>query len=1175
MVACQTDLNEVGVVADGVSAVEFEVGAPQMRSFSDGMTATVLQYAVYEVKGEGTNKTLTYLDALTAAGEDAETLVGGAANVKIELANNKKYAVIFWASAAVDGPYTFNPAAMTVTVNYDGAVCNDESRDAFYAYKEFEVKGAATLGVELRRPFAQLNVGATDLAAALKSRFKPVQSALKVKNACNVLNLVDGTATTTPEDEELTVTFAAAAVPTGETFPVDGNAYMAMSYVLVGKDKGSYDVEYTIKAEDGTEIKHTIGAVPMQANYRTNIYGKLLTSTTDINVEINPDYNEPDYSVYNVMVDGVSYDDFAVAVAKAMELNKPIEFVQNVTIDADETITVPAGKVLTLNLNGHTLSGVTDDADKNDDGTITSADNEVMFDVRGTMNVNKGRVTIKHVGDSYANFGWNACGEVFYVAFNGVLNVNNSHIENFGGVPMAYAIDLVNASATRCDEAGVHLNVESSVLKSSYIPVRVFNNGAGMNHVTIKNSTLEGTSRAFWVHVYTQADDASFFNSGKDTDGNGYKNETLNINIFNPTCNNIFKANSEDRLIEYGFTNEINPDVNGTLPILDGEGKARKGIGLGLDGIYYIFDEDGMIAFSELVNGGETFVGKTAKLVADIDLDGIDFYPIGYNNGDRKYFEGTFDGNNKTIKNLKRWDDVKSRRRSVGLFSQVMNATVKDLTMEDFVAAKYGYEVAVIAGEAVGDCTFENLTFKKGSVVGYNNDTAPVIGWANKGNFTLKNITVGSDVGVYSLWDSPDTALGGLIGTLENPSTVNIENATISCVLNAFNDVVANYQWYAYRHTGMVIGNMYETQTIDGRTLPNPAAAGVTCKNVTVNYGDWMNYHYCEFEANGVPSYADPGEWKFSRVEGQEWGRESNIDTDNCQHDTDESHNICLPLDQLFGGDKGVYGLREYAGVTVNYPASYRREVASVAALKDALGKGVSVILDTDIDLGSEILYVDKGQTLDLGGKTLTQSGGNRGIILKNGASLKNGVINHSGIVAAVRAWNIESIENVTINLETPASGTVTGIAVQQYSTVGAIKNVTVSGAGVTQAIEVPYQSTVNLIENVNVDNSAAANGVALVINGGKVVKAKDCTFKGNTYGVTMHLKGVFAVGLELENCKVEGTTASIYAWDEKGKSNTSGSLVLTYDAATQLVGPFVWDFEDECQSVVTLNRPQ
>ena len=104
---------------------------------------------------------------------------------------------------------------------------------------------------------------------------------------------------------------------------------------------------------------------------------------------------------------------------------------------------------------------------------------------------------------------------------------------------------------------------------------------------------------------------------------------------------------------------------------------------------------------------------------------------------------------------------------------------------------------------------------------------------------------------------------------------------------------------------------------------------------------------------------------------------------------------------------------------------------------------------------------------------------------------------------------------------------------------------------------------------------NGTANGIGLVINGGKVGLAKNSTFKGNVYGVTMHLKGVFAVGLEMENCVVEGTTASVYAWDEKGASNTSGSLTLTYDASTKLEGPFIWDFEEECQSVVTLNKPE
>ena len=581
------------------------------------------------------------------------------------------------------------------------------------------------------------------------------------------------------------------------------------------------------------------------------------------------------------------------------------------------------------------------------------------------------------------------------------------------------------------------------------------------------------------------------------------------------------------------------------------------------------------------------YAGKTIKLANDIDLDGIDFEPIGYNNSysnDNKiYFEGTFDGNGKTIKNLKRTDLTFANKRAIGLFSQVKNAVVKDLTMEDFVAATYGGEAAAIACEAVGNCTFENLTFKNGSVVGYNNDTAPVIGWANKGNFTLKNITVHSDVTIHSLWDTWGTALGGLIGTLESPSTVTIDGANISCKISAYNDVCSNYQWWIYRISGMIIGNMYVTQTIDGRNFPNPAAAGVTCKNVVVNYGDWMNYHYCEFEANGHPSYATADQWKFSRVEGSEWGREEDIDTDNCQHDDDESHNILIPFDQLFGGGQNgdgrnpVYGLREYPGVTVNYPASYRREVSSAAALTEALGKGVSVVLDADIDFGStQLAITGENQVVDLGGHTLTTANNWGGISLKNGATIKNGTITHAGNTAAIKAFNGTSVENVTINAtSTTADKTITGIAVQQGVNVESIKNVTING--VSQGIEVGYQATVGLIENavVNESNNGTAKGIGLVINGGKVGKAKDCTFKGETYGVTLHLKGIFDAGLELENCTVEGTTASIYAWDEKGISNTSGSLVLTYDAATTLTGPFVWDFEEECQSVVTLNRPQ
>ena len=238
---------------------------------------------------------------------------------------------------------------------------------------------------------------------------------------------------------------------------------------------------------------------------------------------------------------------YPAVISTATELQTALEnggsyiLTNDVKADADTTITVPAGVTTTLDLNGKTLEFVTDDADKNDDGKITSADNEVAIDVRGTLTVKNGKITTKHTSD---NFGWNACTEVFYVAFNGTLNVENATIENLGGSDMAYAIDVVNATNTT-------VNVKDSIIKSSYIPVRVFNNGSGMNNVTIENSTLEGVGRAFWVHIY----------SNKDNGGKGVKDYTLNLDIFGN--NNTFNASNPDRIIEFGFDDEINFDADG------------------------------------------------------------------------------------------------------------------------------------------------------------------------------------------------------------------------------------------------------------------------------------------------------------------------------------------------------------------------------------------------------------------------------------------------------------------------------------------------------------------------------------------------------------------------------------------------------------------------------------
>ena len=219
-----------------------------------------------------------------------------------------------------------------------------------------------------------------------------------------------------------------------------------------------------------------------------------------------------------------------------------IVLLKNITIDADDTITIPVGKSIILDLNGKTITGITDDADKNNDGKLTSADNEMMFDVRGTMTVRNGTITLKHTSD---NLAWNGCTEIFYVAFNGTLNVENAKLENLGGSDMAFAIDVVNATNTT-------VNIINSTVKSSYIAVRIFNNASGMNNVTIKESDIIGVSRALWVHIYTSADNGN----------KGIKDKTLKLDIYG-NGNTYTATNKAERIIEFGFTDPINFDANG------------------------------------------------------------------------------------------------------------------------------------------------------------------------------------------------------------------------------------------------------------------------------------------------------------------------------------------------------------------------------------------------------------------------------------------------------------------------------------------------------------------------------------------------------------------------------------------------------------------------------------
>lgn len=94
------------------------------------------------------------------------------------------------------------------------------------------------------------------------------------------------------------------------------------------------------------------------------------------------------------------------------------------------------------------------------------------------------------------------------------------------------------------------------------------------------------------------------------------------------------------------------------------------------------------------------FKGETIKLSADIDLENKPWTPIGTVLGESRYtygFAGTFDGNGKTIKNLK-----VDHADCAGLFGNMCGGTIKNLTIDGFDLNSDHYAGAILGWGETG-----------------------------------------------------------------------------------------------------------------------------------------------------------------------------------------------------------------------------------------------------------------------------------------------------------------------------------------------------------------------------------------------------------------------------------------------------------------------------------------
>lgn len=288
--SCSNEMAEI--IPAGESVVSFHINAPEVATraeFGDGTQANDLYYAVY--LWDTKTNTSSIVGKISKIDKTAPEYIAIDATVEFKLVNGNTYSILFWAenSASVATIDWLNK-----TMTYNPTTANVETYDAFWAYVEpFRVTGRIDdKPVELYRPFAQVNIGTADFEDAVNAGTTIANAGIALTTG-NTLDLVSGEVS-----GEVTTTYVPTALPT-EEFPIVGYKYMSMNYVLVGASK--HLVELTFNYNDGAdrEYTRTYNNVPVRRNYRTNIYGNLLTEDASYKISIKPNVVvDPEYD-YN------------------------------------------------------------------------------------------------------------------------------------------------------------------------------------------------------------------------------------------------------------------------------------------------------------------------------------------------------------------------------------------------------------------------------------------------------------------------------------------------------------------------------------------------------------------------------------------------------------------------------------------------------------------------------------------------------------------------------------------------------------------------------------------------------------------------------------------------------------------------------------------------------------
>lgn len=260
-------------------------------------------------------------------------------------------------------------------------------------------------------------------------------------------------------------------------------------------------------------------------------------------------------------------------------------------------------------------------------------------------------------------------------------------------------------------------------------------------------------------------------------------------------------------------------------------------------------------ADADVCGGIGNFHGYYFKQTADIDLQGVEWDPIGYDGEENSYFAGNYDGSNYVIRNAAFDGKDNDSRNCVGIFGWVYQGSVSNLHIENVAFSSSGFASQYVGGLAgvvfdssITNCSVKNSTLSSartirnttragaliasvagGTIKECSAENNQVISTSYAGGLiaeqdddnsdgptTFTNCYVVNSTVTASAEESDDVVFGGFCGFV-NGDDLNLTN----CFVYDTAISIADNSQNSHDHFGIFAGDLY-------RNLPNYTATITT-----------------------------------------------------------------------------------------------------------------------------------------------------------------------------------------------------------------------------------------------------------------------------------------------------------------------------------------------------------